>query len=119
MPTAAETAVPPSVAKKKRLNCMVLETYACCTFLTPATTTVSPSTRTMAVSSGWPLYSAMRGAEKNNPTYSTRQNATLKKNTDEKSRSSGSFFWMREFAMPLSTKTSMMEVMIVTLATSP
>ena len=26
MPTAAESSVPPSVAKKKRLNCSVLET---------------------------------------------------------------------------------------------
>ena len=50
MPTAALSSVPPSVAKKKRLNCSVFDTYACCTFLTPDTTTVSPSTRTMAVS---------------------------------------------------------------------
>ena len=61
----------------------------------------------------------MKGAAKNMSRYKNRESARLKKNTEEKSRSSASFFWISAVPRPLSTKTWRMVVKTVTSARTP
>ena len=61
----------------------------------------------------------MAGAAKKSAAYRSRLRPRLKKNTEEKSRSSGSFFWIRALAMPLSAKTFRILITAMMTAMSP
>ena len=51
-PTMDDMTTAPNVAKKRRLNCKVFETYECWMWLTPYMINDNPITRTIFVSSG-------------------------------------------------------------------